>query len=307
MDHMSPKIAAIIVAYYPDSRKIQQLIEIIVSQVYQVFVIDNGSAPDFHSLLIHYENLTHIPMNKNLGIGAALNIGLHHAVASGCTHIITFDQDSSPASNMVEKLLSAMELLSTNGHSVAAVGPNYVDIRQKPPMHYPFYRKSGWHIERIYCTEECKTIEVDSLITSGCLYNVEVFNKIKYFDEGFFVEYIDTDWCFYARSLGFSLFGICDATMSHEIGSGGSRYFASIRLIEYSPLRRYYYFRNTINFVQRSYVSWFWKLKLTFGLIVRIILIPVTPGSQKMQQFAMMFRGICHGLIGITGPFSVQI
>jgi rhamnosyltransferase len=187
---------------------------------------------------------------------------------------------------------------------VAVVGPSYVDLRQNPPMHYPFYRKIGWHIERIYCNDECKTVEVDALITSGSLYKVEVFNKIKLFDEGYFVDYIDTDWCFEARSLGFSLFGVCDATMSHELGSGLSRSFATIRLIEYSPLRRYYYFRNTIHFVRRSYVPWFWKLKLTFGLILRIILLPVSPGAQKWQQLAMMIRGGAHGLVGITGPFN---
>jgi len=264
-------------------------------------VIDNGSSVDFHLLLSKFENVTYLAMNKNHGIGRALNVGLSHAVAMGCSHIITFDQDSSPASNMVEKLMAAMSQLKESGHKVAAVGPCYIDIRQTPPMLYPFYRKSGLKIKRIYCNEKCETVEVDALITSGCLYSVDVFDQVSLFDEEYFVDYIDTDWCFKARSLGLSLFGVCAATMSHELGSGKSRSFASIRLIEYSPLRRYYYFRNTILFVRRSYVSWFWKLKLTFGLVIRIVLLPVSPGALKWQQLAMMFRGCVHGLVGISG------
>jgi len=298
---MMPQVAAIIVAFYPDKEKISELIQILHSQVYHVFIIDNGSPADICLAIKRFENVSWLPMSKNLGIGAALNIGLCHAVAMRCSHIITFDQDSSPAANMVERLLAAMEELSAKGYKVAAVGPSYVDLRQTPPMYYPFYRKSGWHVKRIYSAEGSGLIEVDALITSGCLFSVDIFDKVKQFDENFFVDYIDTDWCFMARSLGFSLFGVFDATMSHELGAGKSRNFAGIRLIEYSPLRRYYYYRNTLLFVRRSYVSWFWKIKLTFGLLFRVILLPISPGAKKRQQLGMMFKGCVHGIIGVKG------
>lgn len=303
MGHESTKIAAIIVTYYPDKRKIKQLIDAIISQVSHVFVIDNGSTPDFPVLLNHYKSLTYLPMNENIGLGAALNVGLRHAQSIDCSHIITFDQDSVPSADMVDKLLAASNQLIADGAKVATVGPSYVDLRQNPPMQYPFYRKSGWHVQHIFYENECKTVEVDALITSGCLYQVDIFDRVKIFDEGYFVDYIDTDWCFDARSRGFSIFGVCDAKMFHELGSGESITFATIRLIEYSPLRRYYYFRNTINFVGRPYVPYFWKIRLICGLLIRMVLLPVTPGSQKLQQLVMMFRGIIHGLSGIKGPF----
>ena len=300
------KIAALIVTYHPAIEKVRRLIELILPQVDHVIILDNGAPSDFYQSFVLHNNLTYLPMSCNVGIGSALNIGVDHAVHIGCSHVITFDQDSAPAANMVEQLIVAMSQLHAEGRCVAAVGPSFVDHRQSPPMRYPFYRKSGWHVERILCCQERNKVEVDALITSGCLYPVNIFNEVKLFDEGLFIEYIDSDWCFKARGLGFSLFGICDATMSHELGHGEAREFANIRLIEYSPLRRYYYFRNTIHFVKRSYVPWFWKLKLTVGLFIRIFLLPVTPGGKKWPQLVMMIKGVAHGLIGITGPINDQ-
>jgi rhamnosyltransferase len=306
MATLPQKIAALIVAYNPDIDKIRRLIELVIPQVDHVLILDNGAPSDLCQAFVLLEKLTYLPMSGNVGIGSALNIGVEHAVNIGCSHVITFDQDSAPAANMVEQLIAAMNQLLADGHRVAAVGPSFADHRQSPPMNYPFYRKIGLFIKRIHCCEGRNTVEADSLITSGCLIPISIFNEETLFNEGLFIDLVDSDWCFKVRAQGFSLFGVCDATMIHEPGDGETKVFVGIRLIEYSPLRRYYYFRNTILFIKRSYVPWPWRFKLAIGMFLRVILLPMSPGGQKWRQLAMMIKGIAHGLIGITGSLNDQ-
>src|SRR6185437_11631446 len=59
---------------------------------------------------------------KNLGIAAALNIGVRHAAAGDYPWVLTFDQDSTVTPEFVQKMLGAYEAAEGREH-IALVSP----------------------------------------------------------------------------------------------------------------------------------------------------------------------------------------
>jgi len=68
-----------------------------------------------------------IKLRDNYGIAKAQNTGLGRAIKDGFTDFILFDQDSQPAENMVEQLMTTRQLAQNSGVKVAAVGPLHID------------------------------------------------------------------------------------------------------------------------------------------------------------------------------------
>ena len=77
----------------------------------------------------------------------------------------------------------------------------------------------------------------------------DVWKDGLHYDERLMVDYTDTDWCFRARAAGWRLFVLPSVRMPHAISDAAPIRVMGLRLLRYSPLRRYYYFRNTVYFV----------------------------------------------------------
>jgi rhamnosyltransferase len=125
-------IAAILVTYNPNSEALQMTIQAVLDQVSDVFIVDNGSSNFSPNWLDKFENhantkLHLLPQRKNLGIGAAHNIGVKLAIAQGAKFILLLDQDSQIGSDMVTKLSTAYNTLTEQHVKVAAIGSQYHD------------------------------------------------------------------------------------------------------------------------------------------------------------------------------------
>ncbi len=117
---------------------------------------------------------------------------------------------------------------------------------------------------------ENPTVEVDSLNSSGTLLSNTVFTETGGFDSGLFIDHVETDWCFKAKSLGYKLFGTINTQLTHHMGDDVCYYWLlkKRRMPYRSPARHYYIVRNSVLLQKRSYVPIAWKisnvLKLCF-------------------------------------------
>ena len=106
------RTTAVIVTYHPALDVLGELVDRLASQVEMVLIVDNGSDEDlttWNALRQLQAQAQHIiALNENRGIAAAQNAGIAWAKQQGATHILLMDQDSLPASNMVEKLHDAL-------------------------------------------------------------------------------------------------------------------------------------------------------------------------------------------------------
>ena len=138
-------VVAVVVTYQPALDVLEQLLDALIPQATSVVVVDNGS----HSDLAAWNSERDIRavelllLGENRGIAAAQNAGIQWARNRGAGYVLLMDQDSIPAADMVEKLVSTV----SKQDSPATAGPRYLDERQdNPPPHSSGFVAYVWSV-----------------------------------------------------------------------------------------------------------------------------------------------------------------
>lgn len=297
-------VAAIVVGYFPEYKIIVNLLKSLSLQVDHLILVDNGGSREAYDFA-QSEDLAiqYIGFEKNKGLGHALNMGFERAVSLGAKYVATFDQDSAPVAELIANLKDVHRKFEEQGVNCAAVGPVFFDRREAAKVYFPFYlEESGRIVSRMPDSCADNYVETDALITSGMLVRTDVWTGGVHYDDGLFVDYTDTEWCFRARAKGYKLFGCLRIEMGHAPSDAPPARIFGLSFFRYSPLRRYYYFRNTVNFCRANYVSWAWKRRLTYGLTLRFF-INCLIDKKKLRSLKMMVAGIYDGFRRKSGEF----
>lgn len=296
------KVHAVVISYRPDLPALLALVGALRDQIGFTYIIDNGS--DAHDLALLRQNMDCervelVELGRNTGVATAQNRGIAKAVAAGAQFVLLFDQDSLPESDMVSRLLACVVQQRSIGVKVAAVGPRYTDERQDNPP--PFIRVRNGRLLRHRCESSSDIVEVDYLVSSGCLIPVEALKAVGPMREELFIDYIDIEWGLRATDAGWRCFGCCGARMMHRLGDEPIRRFGQ-EFPARSPLRHYYMMRNAVWLYIHSSLRLDWKLAdgLRFPLRFGFYALFATPRSTHLR---MMLRGIWHGLRGRLGPY----
>ena len=296
------KVAAVVISYNPNIDRMRLGIEKLLGQVGTVIVVDNGSATCVGQMVETIANacLVFRPLGINMGIGAALNVGINIARGMGAEFALLMDQDSLARAGMVETLLRTYYKLIREGSGVAAVGPRFIDSETgSASSHARFAR---WHVGRVDCGRSESAVRVDFLITSGSLIPIEVLETVGGMDESLFIDHVDTEWVLRAKSLGYDSFGDCVALMEHSLGEYRINIwcFRWREVPVHRPFRYYYIFRNSCMLYRRPYMVWAWK-RVDVVRLVQICVFTLVFGPQRLLKMHMMWRGICDGLRGRGG------
>jgi len=287
-------VCAVLVTYHPDADFPARLARV-VSQVGAAVVVDNGSSElelDRLRQATAGAAATALVENpENLGIARALNIGVHHAQSRGHAWTLLLDQDTLVDSDLVEQLLAIQA--SVVADRVAVIGARFRDT-------------SGHTVEPIRLSAQGNHWEeVESVITSGCLLSLRAYAAIGPFRDDFFIDYVDTEFCFRARAAGFRIIESRAPLMSHSVGAAtfhtvlGSKTWTT----NHSAERRYYIARNN-TVMLREYAGlgrghWLWKsITRTFRLTKRIALFE----TDKVSKIAAAWQGWRDALRGRMGP-----
>jgi len=278
-------IVAVLVTYRPDLPVLETLLKVLAPQVAGIVLVDNGSGAAAQTGI---RNLVDgqgraVLWTDNRGLAAAQNAGIADARAMGAAAVLLMDQDSLPAPDMVAALRAAF--VKRRAHRPAAIGPGYAEPHRSADAGLP----GGQDVP-----------EMPALIASGSLIPLPVFDAVGPFDEGLFIDFVDTDWCFRARSLGYRCFAARAAQMTHRIGEGTLRIAGRTRTV-HSPVRMYYQTRNLILMARRPTTPRGWALRMIPRTLARgLILSLVKP--PRLRRLQAVTRGLRHGLQGRSGP-----
>jgi rhamnosyltransferase len=290
-------VVAVVVTYQPALEVLKQLLYALVPQVTSVVVVDNGSDSDLLAWDSERDarDVELLRLGENRGIAAAQNAGIQWARNRGARFVLLMDQDSIPAPDMVEKLVSTI----SEQASPATAGPRYLDERQDNPP--PFIRIRGLRLERCVCSAEESVVPVDYLISSGCLIPMSVLDKVGGMRDDFFIDYVDIEWGLRARHHGFQSYGVCSAHMQHSLGDHPIEFFGK-NIPLHSPLRHYYHFRNAVLLYKEPWVPLNWKLVDGWRLCLKYVFYSLF-AKPRMAHLRMMTLGVWHGLVGKIGKF----
>jgi rhamnosyltransferase len=287
----SERVCAVVITFFPDAGFPERL-EKIAAQVSRVIVVDNGttgqSGVNLERALEVRGSVTCIRNSENLGVAAALNQGICKALEEGDSPwIITFDQDSLPAIDMVEKMLTVWKS-HPHPERLMVAGPRtaFVDSTSRPDP-----------------AEDRSWREVTHVITSGSLISRRAFNLAGYYNEGLFIDYVDIEYCLRLRSLGYQVIEVHSTEMLHHMGRLEERLFLGEKVhpTHHPPLRRYYQFRNAL-LLHRQYREsqrpWRRKNRI---ILMKILILILLYEKQRLRSLFQILRGISHGLAGRSG------
>ncbi|OIQ73715.1 glycosyl transferase family 2 [mine drainage metagenome] len=307
---MNDRVIAVVVSFNPDASAFVKLMEALLPQVACLIVVDNASSSDITEILAPWSerNVELMQMPDNFGIAAAQNIGIERAITLGADFVLLSDQDSVPFPSMVNELLAAIS--ADHAFPVAAVGPVAVDSRTG--------KASFWVVERTGIPRRLQPptdsenlppfISVSFLIASGTLIPVDVIKKIGAMRSNYFIDHVDTEWCFRAKAEGYMLLGVPSSRMEHRLGDEVKRiwFFGFRQVMYHSPLRDYYMFRNTLLMIRDTSMSWVWKIHFLFRL-VQFAGYFLIFSEDRCLRFKRMTLGLIHGLNAVRGRFDATV
>ena len=244
-----------------------------------------------------------VRQEENVGIAAGHNIGIRQAIEQGAKFVLLLDQDSQIELDMVLKLRSAYTELNEKGFQVAAIGPQYRDADNG--MLSSFIKVGLFRFIHCDCENNASLVEADFIVSSGSLLPVAALKVIGLMDEKLFIDHVDTEWCFRAKSKGLQIFGLCGAVMTHSLGEHRKEvWFLRKRSVPFhKPFRYYYMFRNSVLLYQRGYMPLNWKFVDMVRCLKMVVFFSLA-AENRFICLKMMFLGVVDGLRGVDGKFD---
>lgn len=273
--------AAIVVCYHPDQAKLMNLVSTLLSSDLDVYIANNGglSVVLEHSLLS--AGCIIKEMDGNIGIGAAINRVAASWLGSEIPQaFFTFDQDSAPSimfvADMLKDWIDAAECYGPN----PIISPKFIDSR------------NGYFYQSLKVSTDINCLLVT--LQSGMLIPFDIWATCK-FSDWLFIEYVDTEWCYYINSKGYKIIEAKTAIMMHEVSDEAPKKFHTWTLLKYSPVRRFYFFRNSIYLLGCDYVPFKNKVSIVRGGLNRLVAILLLD-DKKFESYRMCIKGMIEGL-----------
>jgi len=291
---------AICVTYNPEPKLLYKVLSACALQVEQVFILDNGSNDDIRSWIPEAANIEPVLLEKNRGIAAAFNEGIKRARAEGFQYVLLLDQDSVIPDKIVEQYRTLLDHLRAAGHSVAAIGPRYVNPRTKQIS--SFFRFEWFYNRRLKAKELSTTVPTDFLISSGSFYPIDVFEKVGLFDKNLFIDHVDTEWCLRAAHRGLQCFGAAEIIMEHSLGENEVQLWVFGRRTQplHKPFRLYYIVRNSLLLYRMPHVPLKW-ISGDILRLARLLLMYCLFAPQRGVSIDFFFKGFADGVRGVVG------
>jgi GT2 family glycosyltransferase len=180
-----------------------------------VYVVDNAStdnSPDRVESAFPQVIVRRLP--RNVGYGAACNVGLRLALAEGARFVFVLNQDTVLDRHACQRALDTLRLHPTFG-MVAMFQLQYSTDRIDPIFRR--YLPHAW-IDDLYRGRSLRTYEVDFVPAVAVLLSRSALEDVGGFDPLFFMYKEDRDLCVRLRQRGWKIGLTMDATVHHHGG-----------------------------------------------------------------------------------------
>ena len=274
-----------IVLYNPDLNRLSENLQAIQPQVSRVYCVDNGSQNinDVVALFGDNHKIVLIKNEINVGIAEALNQLARAALIDGNDWIITLDQDSVVADNLVSEYIRYADVEKIGIVTCCIVDRSFVSYNQG---------------------KEVDGEEVKFCITSASMTNLRAWKKVGGFDSQMFIDWVDWDICLAFRYAGYKIIRAAKTHIIHELGNNTrAKIWKGHQLLitERSSVRNYYINRNWIYIARKWPEISFWK---NFGMCLKNIIIASIYSRHKIQSIKALSKGLIDGLFIKTTPIS---
>jgi rhamnosyltransferase len=278
-------VCAVVVTYNPDIGVVERLLRALQAQACDFLVVDNASE-NAEQLQTIVAGLSHgqalLRQTINIGQAAALNLGLETLRVQARELAMLLDQDSTITPGFCAGMLRAWdEAQMLVPGQVGAIGPRLEDPASGRRVPFRSFDQLFDRSERA-SGPSGQLVQADFLITSGSLIPIAALAKIGLMRADYFIDNVDLEWCFRARSRGFSLFGTDHARMHHRIGEASTNYLVRKGfVVQHNALRFYYSTRNRLHLHRQPYAPRNWRLKDGVRFVLKTSYLMLTSPNRR--------------------------
>ncbi len=298
-----PAICGVVVTYHP-AEDIFENLQAIVAECGEVLVVDNGSAKAICDRMAVVSGVTLLALEHNAGIAAGLNRAALWSRGRSLFGMIVFDQDSKPLTGFVSELWATHD----RNPRAAVIGSRIVEAGREESSYRWVRRNPCWPgiFQRVAC-DGGDLSEVTMVISSGSLIELEPWSRLGGFDEGLFIDYVDTDYCLKVIRSGAHVAVASGASLQHHLGkrATGRVLGKDLRPMHHAAFRHYYMARNRMHLWRRHALALpHWALfDFCFAGLngCRVIFFE----AEKWAKFKALMLGTWDGLRGKTGACPV--
>ena len=262
---MNPEISIIIVNYNSHpviGRCIDSVYKYVSEPSYEIIVVDNASAPEsVHFIKENYPGVKLIENTENKGFGTANNIGVQQA---GGKYLFFLNPDTILTNNAVIRFYDFLEkalpeVVSCGGNLILEDGSPATAYGNFPSLlkewsdigfrrFYPKYYNKHLCLGKA-CHKETNPFRVPYITGADIFILKEIFQKVRGFDERFFLYYEETDLFYRLNRMGYESYILPDVKIIHLEGLSmlinGELNYKKWAFWEKS---KYYYFRKNKGF-----------------------------------------------------------
>lgn len=288
---------AVVIVNYNCFKETKELLENLSRMddgLFDVFLIDNGSTresiDDIRDALSESKNVHFLPLEKNIGFAGGCNAGIIEATKKSYQYIFLLNPDT-----LIEDRDFFTILKKEMEHTGADIGGPLIN-------YFPDKKKvyfAGGFVNRLTALTVMKgkgeiddskhfdRFECDFITGAAMVIRTEVFQKIGFLPEEYFLYFEESDYCMRAKRAGLKIWLLPKAKLFHKVSK-------SIGYLSETYL--YYMIRNYRIFAMR-YLPWF--SKPFFWIFYLIVWIPGYVFLTLKQGNIRGLKFILKGFIGM--------
>ena len=277
MTYSKKLVKSVVVTYNPDIKLLTRNLDSLTQQVSSVFLYDNASKnrDEIIELVKNFPTVKLFLNDENLGLPINYNRATTEAkCGGGCEWLLTMDQDSQLPNDYIE---CASRYFIQDDIAIICPLERDDDITPANESH----------------EEACEFVE--RCISSGSLNRISTLEALGGFDEKMFIDMVDFDYCKTVRERGHKILRLNNCIMKHKIGRCEiiSVFGKPKMIFNHSPLRRYYYFRNSIYYARKHAITFKKDKQFYMALMKGLILILYEKNG--VRKFFMGLKGLLAG------------
>lgn len=276
------KIAGVVVLYNPDDDFIDN-ISSYVNDIDLLYVIDNSEK---ENKVLDSKKIKYIFNNDNIGVAKALNMACEMAIKDNYNWILTMDQDTKFKPGVLDRM---KDYIRNNNCS-------------KDGILVP------WHNTKLDIVKSDDVIDYPlQVMTSGNLVNLSIYKEIGGYNEDYFIDGIDIEYCLRLKKYGFRIVRFNDVEIDHDLGDIEYHKFLGKTFLctNHNYLRQYYIARNYRYIKEEYYDIAPEYCEILTHLKLRIFRI-VMFEKDKYRKVRNLFRGVKDYKKRIIGKYNYK-
>lgn len=265
-------------------------------QLFDIIVVDNGSADDSLAILkSRYPNMVYIDNGENLGFAEGNNRGVEYSIANNYTYSLVMNTDTLVDEDIVAKLSHHLKQHT----QAAAVQPAIYWLHDKTKI----WNGKGGFNKVLGITYSDKTIpkptdtfENAEWVTGCCMMiRNEILSKAGMFNKQFFLYFEDVEFSFRMRDNRYEVHYLPTCKMYHEAGVS-AKVSAPKKEGFLSPVIHYYISRNHIWFLRQYGNPILYPLNILYNGFYYGALLIYLKIRGRNEKTRLLIKGIKEGL-----------